>query len=315
MKIILVRINFISLVILFLMISFSCTDTTVSEEKLKSVLGDRWGIEETIEEIPKSSTKSITSFNFTNPAVIGVIDEGAKIITLSIPAVGWNTDLTSLTPTVTQTGETLSPASGLPRDFSSNITYIVTAEDGTKQDYTLLVVILQYNIEDIGPAGGWIFYINPDAKKDGWKYLEVAPQSTEWGDTEWGSWGTTISGIGYGIGSGKNNTNIIVNWLNSHSESGRAAQLCYNLSINVNGSIFDNWFLPSRDELNEVYTQLSFNGIGDFINNDQSYYWSSCQGSAYHSWGQKFLDGYQNYGVNKKNRVSGDRRVRAIRDF
>ena len=32
-----------------------------------------------------------------------------------------------------------------------------------------------YAIGDIGPAGGYIFYINPDYDQDGWRYLEAAP--------------------------------------------------------------------------------------------------------------------------------------------
>lgn len=47
----------------------------------------------------------------------------------------------------------------------------------------------EYNIGDTGPAGGLIFYINPNYETDGWRYLEAAPgdQSTgiEWDDGDW----------------------------------------------------------------------------------------------------------------------------------
>lgn len=32
-----------------------------------------------------------------------------------------------------------------------------------------------YNLRDTGPAGGIIFYINPDYEADGWRYLEAYP--------------------------------------------------------------------------------------------------------------------------------------------
>jgi len=42
-----------------------------------------------------------------------------------------------------------------------------------------------YQVGDIGPAGGIIFYVKED-NSDGWRYMEAAPQSTEWEGIEWG---------------------------------------------------------------------------------------------------------------------------------
>jgi hypothetical protein len=33
---------------------------------------------------------------------------------------------------------------------------------------------IEYNIGDTGPAGGFIFYINPKYENEGWRYLEAA---------------------------------------------------------------------------------------------------------------------------------------------
>ena len=72
------------IILLFPFIISSCVDTNVSEAKLKSILGDRWEVEEIIEEIPKTSTKSITAFTLdTTPESTGVIDEGAKTIAVT----------------------------------------------------------------------------------------------------------------------------------------------------------------------------------------------------------------------------------------
>jgi len=46
-----------------------------------------------------------------------------------------------------------------------------------------------------------------------------------------------------------------------------AAKLCQELSFNG----FDDWFLPSRDEL-LLMNNLTRNGLGDF---DSDYYWTS----------------------------------------
>jgi hypothetical protein len=33
----------------------------------------------------------------------------------------------------------------------------------------------EYEVGDVGPAGGFIFYKNPNYASDGWRYLEAAP--------------------------------------------------------------------------------------------------------------------------------------------
>jgi len=108
-----------------------------------------------------------------------------------------------------------------------------------------------------GPAGGYIFY-DKGSYSDGWRYLEAAPASTEWTGKEWGSYGTFIGGTETGIETGQSNTNTIVTWLNSHSETDRAALVCDAL---VYGD-YSDWFLPSKDELNLMYKNLYLAGFG-----------------------------------------------------
>ncbi|MDO8649926.1 MAG: hypothetical protein Q7K33_01280, partial [Candidatus Berkelbacteria bacterium] len=85
-----------------------------------------------------SSTKAITAFNFSSPAVIGVVNEGAHTISLTVP---FGTSLTSLTPTITITGVSVSPTSGTARNFTSPATYTVTAANATTQAYVVTVNI------------------------------------------------------------------------------------------------------------------------------------------------------------------------------
>ena len=86
-----------------------------------------------------------------------------------------------------------------------------------------------------------------------------------------------------------------------------AARLCYELEYEVNGKIFDDWFLPSRDELAFMYSNLANKGLGSF---SACSYWSSSEGSAGSAWGQSFSSGNQ----DSYNRSNGYR-VRPIRAF
>ncbi len=89
--------------------------------------------------VTKSSVKDITKFSFAalNPAVEATIN--GTVITATVPA---GTDITKLVPTITLSDKaTISPASGTAQDFSKAVTYTVTAEDGSKQPYTVSVTV------------------------------------------------------------------------------------------------------------------------------------------------------------------------------
>lgn len=87
----------------------------------------------------KSSEKKITSFVFATltPPAVGVINESAKTITVSVPA---GTDVTKLVPVVNVSDKaTISPSGGLAQNFSAPVIYSVTAEDGSVAKYTVTV--------------------------------------------------------------------------------------------------------------------------------------------------------------------------------
>jgi Domain of unknown function (DUF5018) len=91
-----------------------------------------------------SPDKKITSFKFEalSPAVDGTIDHSNHTIALK---VRYNTDVTSLTPTIVIAGKSISPASGVAQNFTTPVTYTVTASDGSTQIYTASVEILPIN--------------------------------------------------------------------------------------------------------------------------------------------------------------------------
>lgn len=71
--------------------------------------------------------------------------------------------------------------------------------------------------------------------------------------------------------------------------------------------IFNDWFLPSKDELNAIYVELKLFGIGGI---DGSPRWSSTEHNATQANMQTFSDGSQSV-ANKDYAI----RVRAVRAF
>jgi hypothetical protein len=162
-----------------------------------------------------------------------------------------------------------------------------------------------FAVGDIGPAGGFIFYENPNYANDLWRYLEAAPFDQSAG-APWGCFRRAVPGANStAVGTGKTNTAAI---LASCGDSLSAAALCANLSINgVRG-----WFLPSRDELALVYRNLKAAGIGNFAGSraaDNVSYWTASQATADMAHHIDFADaGRQHY-----DDKDFPRRVRAIR--
>ncbi|HET6956878.1 MAG TPA: beta-L-arabinofuranosidase domain-containing protein [Vicinamibacterales bacterium] len=164
-----------------------------------------------------------------------------------------------------------------------------------------------YAIGDIGPAGGYIFFENPNYEADGWRYLEAAPFDQSAG-AKWGCFRRAIAGArATAIGGGRQNT---IDILHECTDSGVAAALCANLDVyGVRG-----WFLPSRDELAMMYRNLKSAGLGDFRDGglvDNVSYWTSSQESADMSHHIDFADGGRQHYDDK----DFPRRVRAIRQI
>jgi len=163
----------------------------------------------------------------------------------------------------------------------------------------------EYEVGDVGPAGGLIFYKNPNYAGDGWRYLEAAPFDQSAG-AQWGAFRHLITGArGTAIGTGRQNT---LDMLAGGVERGSAADLC--ASFNLNG--VRGWFLPSRDELAIMYRNLKAAGAGEFRDAgvaDNFSYWASSQQTADMAAHIDFADLGRQHGDDK----DFPRRVRAIR--
>lgn len=172
---------------------------------------------------------------------------------------------------------------------------LMTSTVSTSATYYVYPV---YSIGATGPAGGIIFYANPSYVADGWRYLEAAPSSQSTGIVWWNGSNVTTGATGLVIGTGKANTTAIVD---KQGAGSYAAQLCNDLVLGGYG----DWFLPSKDELNQMYLQLAA-----IWNYPSVRFWSSSEFDAGSAWNQYFLGGSQDVDYKFTNV-----RVRAVRAF
>ena len=217
--------------------------------------------------------------------------------------------------------------------FTIEVTGIPAGSTGDMVLYAQWTIIS--GIGERGPAGGYIFYDDEaDGVDDipGYRYLEAAPYGWYNGGAdphfEWGAYGYTVSpsATGTGVGTGKANTENIVSFHDSlgslyvmgdyytnstyyyeYNDGSVAAKVCTEYSVTVDGTVYDDWFLPSKDELNLIYENLHLQGLGGFSSYD---YWSSSEYSSSHAWKQYFYNGYQDYDAK-----DGEGDVRAVRAF
>jgi hypothetical protein len=159
-----------------------------------------------------------------------------------------------------------------------------------------------YQVGDTGPAGGKVFYVAPSPFKCGptlaesCTYLEAAPSDIP-GTPAWCSdTSTALGAAATAIGTGMKNTTDA----DATCTSGAIQQ-----AADYSAGGYSDWFLPSMDELNELYLQAGT--VGGFALGD---YWSSSELNATYAWFQFFYDGSQ-AGNGKPNYG----RVRPVRAF
>jgi len=164
-----------------------------------------------------------------------------------------------------------------------------------------------YAIGDTGPAGGKIFITPSTAGNTTGRYFEAAPSGNPDVNRTWATdvnsnQTTAVSGAdGTAIGTGAQNTIDIVAQAGNIAASSAAA---YCADYTYGG--FSDWFLPSKDELNQLYTQKT--AVGGFTTTSD--YWSSSEYDETQVWVQYFDDGASN--TTWKNFSN---RVRPVRSF
>ena len=171
---------------------------------------------------------------------------------------------------------------------------------------------------------GYVFYAK-ESYSDGWRYLEAAPAiNGQFTNIEWGAYGYTVSPAATGllVGTGAVNTANIVTYHNGLDPDYYATPGNYNVNndgtvaakscaeLNING--YEDWFLPSQDELNLMYLNLHNEDtpVGGFA---AYFYWSSSEVNSDNVWRQNLSNGGQfndNF-TSKYNNI----RTRAVRAF
>jgi hypothetical protein len=152
---------------------------------------------------------------------------------------------------------------------------------------------LTCKVGDTGPGGGIVVY---DAGSDqSWgRYLEIAPKECESSGVSFVLGQAADLGPGNvayttRIGSGRMNTEFLWRRPSSYYMAASYAQrTCKG---------FSDWFLPSKDELNEAFRVLSHSRkgvnltpLGQFA---RGYYWTSSNYNGSTAWTQYFADGQQ----------------------
>jgi len=188
-----------------------------------------------------------------------------------------------------------------------------------------------------GPGGGTVFYVDTEGRYNDFDYLEVAPADASTS----GVWSTTTATCGaaalfascrttfvstsgealnfLAIGTGRAATFAIV----GRHEAGSVAKTAYAAGVadSYPTAEASDWFLPSKDELNEMCKYARNTGqaagagtvcSGGTLRSGFSAatYWSSSELAANTAWSQDFLGGNQ-VGISKANTYY----VRPVRAF
>lgn len=199
--------------------------------------------------VTQSSEKEITYFAFlaaSNEAlsvdVTGEIDEEEKTILAEVP---FGTELDNLQPTIEHTGTAIAPGTVAP-NFNSEVTYTITAADGSEAIYTVTVSEQtptdRQVLEDI-------FSSNPgNTIGDSWQVDDL--------DSDIGTWdGVTVDADGRVVGLELSNESISV----VPASIGNLERLT-ELSLDVNNLISIPAEIGDLVQLETLY--LEFNQLG-----------------------------------------------------
>jgi hypothetical protein len=277
--------------------------------------------------VPAFTLSSVAETRTVNTAATGftINSTGGAIASFSInttpPGMSFNTTTGALT--------------GTPNTVSVATAYTITATNtsgSATQTFTLTVIAVVYTVGQTGPGGGKIFYVAPTpfacgpTRSASCTYLEAAPHgwyfnstnpSRNWAQTTPVDYSTTTVGSSGGetatasaIGWGYRNTRAIINQGNSNSDLSAAA-LADSHTVTVSGIVYDDWFLPSQDELKKLYDSSFAADQAYFGNAGDNGYWSSTEFSSSQGWSEIFASAYNNSRVSK-NQLQ---RVHPIRAF
>jgi len=227
--------------------------------------------------LPQVNTTSVTNVTPSSALVTGeVISQGDQSTTRGF-CYSTASNPTILNDT-TVNGTGIGIYSGTLMNLTPSTTYYIRAyatnslgtSYGSELNFTSSSITIGSNY-----AGGIVFYLDSTGQHG----LVCAPSNQ--GTLIWGCYGTDIVGTSTAFGTGQANTNLI---LSGCSTRPIAASVCDDLLFNG----YSDWYLPSRDEMLLMLSNLHTQGIGGFLNTE---YYSSSQYSPTDAWVVHFGDG------------------------
>lgn len=144
------------------------------------------------------STKAITAFSIVDPAVTGTINGTTYTIALVMPL---GTNPSALTADFTTTGDSVNilGTDQIPgmtvNDFTHSVVYIVVAEDGTTQNYTVNTQYLYVTYNGNGNDSG-SFPIDYTVYKNGDSATVLGKGTLALTDFTFSKWNTAVDGSG-----------------------------------------------------------------------------------------------------------------------
>ncbi|MEE9346532.1 MAG: hypothetical protein V3U88_13075 [Methylococcales bacterium] len=200
-------------------------------------------------------------------------------------------------------GATSSTYTTVLADEGVTLTFAVTAEAASGASPGTVVMsqvgVAPYAVGATGPAGGIVFNVS----EDGLIGMESAPEDAALAIWHKGCGWSNNETNGFVLGSGAQNTTDIVEGCNA----GIAARVADKYMLNG----FADWFLPSRDALLLMATNLHNNGLGGF---SDSKYWSSTK-HIFHTGRFAYAVDFSIDGGSRTERVGLGLLVRPVRAF
>lgn len=275
---------------------------------------------------------AIPAFNLSSVAETRTVN--TSLTGYSIASTGGTISSFSISPAA-PTGTTFNTSTGLlsgtPTASFSATAFTITATNASgsaTQAFTLMVKdVGVYFVGEIGPGGGKIFYVATTPFACGptlaalCTYLEAAPSGWNTGSDDprpqWngplpyrtsrvGSSGSPETASATAIGWGSHNTRAII--LQGNSDTATcAAAVAVSYTVTVSGVLYDDWFLPTKDELRELIRLKTIVG-GIYVSRP---YWSSSEWDADQAWAIFSWNGDENV-PGKSLQNNGVRPIRAF---